>query len=528
MKKKYSGTLVTGTFLVVVTLILVFVNVIIAQLPPMRLDLTGNRQYSLSDATKNVLKRLDDRVKVQAYFTKDLPAPYNQSAAYVRDLLEEYATFAGGNLDYEFIDPGVDEGKKREVARKGIPPVQIQEIKNDQIGIKQAFMGIAVTYGTKKEVIPLVRQTENLEFELTSMIKRLSSQQLKTVAFSAGHGEPAINEKMKQVKAALEKNYRIITHDFGSTKEIPPDVSTMIVVGPQEKWSEEDTFYLDQLLMRGGTIAFLLDGVKVDLRQLFSAEPIDHGLFDVLTSYGVKPEKNLIVDPQCQRITLEGRQGNIQIRNLVSYPYIPTLTDLNRTQMLTRELGSLSLPFMSSLSVVSNRPGVIATVLARTSPRSWEERGVYPINPLEQKIRPPDAASGPFDGVAIATGKFTSYFAGRSEEGAPEYLKDPSKVLKESLDTRILVVGSGFLVLDGIANQDDLVFFLNSVDWLVQDPEMINIRNRGLSDRPIVDLSPAAKTALRYVNVIGVPLAFILFGIGRWQWRKARLRNFRL
>ncbi len=216
MKRKYTTTLMTGMFLVVVTLILVCVNVIVAQLPPMRLDLTSNRQYSLSDATKNVLKRLEDRVKVQAYFTKDLPAPYNQSAAYVRDLLEEYTTYAGGNLDFEFIDPGADEAKKHEVTRKGIMPVQIQEIKNDQIGIKQAFMGIVVSYGTKREAIPLVRQTENLEFELTGMIKRLSAQQLKTVAFSAGHGEPAPDEKMRRVKGELEKNYRVTTHDFNA------------------------------------------------------------------------------------------------------------------------------------------------------------------------------------------------------------------------------------------------------------------------------------------------------------------------
>jgi len=238
MKRKYTTTLMTGMYLVVVTLILICVNVIVAQLPPMRLDLTSNRQYSLSDASKNVLKHLEDRVKVRAYFTKDLPAPNNQSAAYLRDLLEEYATYAGGNHDFDFIDPGAEEAKKRELMRQGIMPVQIQEIKNDQIGIKQAYMGIAVSYGTKREVIPLVRQTENLEFELTSMIKRLSSQQLKTVAFSAGHGEPAPDEKMRRVKGELEKNYRVTTHDFTSVKEITEEVSTLIVVGPTEKWSD--------------------------------------------------------------------------------------------------------------------------------------------------------------------------------------------------------------------------------------------------------------------------------------------------
>ena len=89
-------------------------------------------------------------------------------------------------------------------------------------------------------------------------------------------------------------------------------------------------------------------------------------------------------------------------------------------------------------------------------------------------------------------------------------------------------MGSGFLPLDQLGDQEDYIFFVNAVDWLVQDPEMINIRNRGLSDRPIADLSPTAKSVMRYTNVIGVPLVFILFGIARWQWRKARLRNFKL
>jgi ABC-2 type transport system permease protein len=528
MKHKYTATLMTGMFLVAVTLILVCVNVIVAQLPPMRLDLTSNRQYSLSDATKNVLKRLEDRVKVQAYFTKDLPAPYNQSAAYVRDLLEEYSTYAGGNLDFEFIDPGGDEVKKREVARKGILPVQIQEIKNDQIGIKQAFMGIIVTYGTKKEDIPLVRQTEDLEFELTSMIKRLSSQQLKTVAFSAGHGEPALEEKLRRAKTELEKNYRVITHDFSTVKEIPDEVTTLVVVGPTEKWNDEDLFYLDQFLMRGGTVAFLLDGVKVDMTQLATAEPIDHGLFEILASYGIRPEKDLILDPQCKRITLETRQGPYQVRNVINYPYLPSLTDLNRNLMLTKEIGGLALPFMSSLTIVPSKATVTATVLARTSAKSWEEKGVYLINPMERKVRPAEAASGPFNGAVLAVGKFSSFFANKSSEGGSDYLSDPSKVLKESPETRILVVGSGFFPQDDYASPEDMIFFVNAVDWLAQDAEMIKIRNRGLSDRPIAVLTPAARSALRYVNVIGVPLVFILFGIGHWQWRKAKLRSFRI
>jgi ABC-type uncharacterized transport system involved in gliding motility auxiliary subunit len=216
------------------------------------------------------------------------------------------------------------------------------------------------------------------------------------------------------------------------------------------------------------------------------------------------------------------------VRNVINYPYFPSLTDLNRKQMLTKDIGSVSLPFMSSLTIIQNKAAVTSTVLARTSGKSWEEKGPYSVSPMERKVRPPEAASGPFDGVVMATGRFSSFFANKSGDGDAEYLKDPSKVLKESPETRILVAGSGFMPLDQVGDQEDHIFFVNAVDWLVQDPEMINIRNRGLSDRPIADLSPTARNVMRYINVIGVPLVFVLFGIARWQWRKTRLRNFRL
>lgn len=266
----------------------------------------------------------------------------------------------------------------------------------------------------------------------------------------------------------------------------------------------------------------------MNIAQLAGAEPLEHGFYEILAAYGVKLEKNLIVDPQCKRITLESRQGGYQVRNLINYPYIPALTDLNRDHLLTKEVGSLSLPFMSSITIVPNKAGVNSIVLARTSNKSWEEEGEYAVNPMERKVRPAQAASGPFNAMVVVSGRFSSFFAGKSGEGGANYLKDPSKVLKESPETRILVVGSGYLPQDGMSDEEDLIFFVNAVDWLAQDAELVKIRSRGLSDRPIADLTPAAKTTLRYANVVGVPLLFVLIGIGRWQWRRARLRNFRL
>jgi len=531
MKQRYGAAVMTGMFVAVLTLILVFVNIIVAQMPPMRIDLTSNGQYSLSEATKRVVGRLEDRVKVEAYFTKELPAPYNRHAAYLRDLLEEYAVYAKGNLAFEFIDPGAEDAMKREMMMKGIMPVQIQEVRNDQIGIKQAFMGVVVTYGANRDAIPVVRETDNLEYELTSIIKKLTSTDVKTVAFAAGHGESGLAEKMQRARSELQKNYKVITHDFKSAKEIPQNVSSLVIVGPTEKWSDEALFHLDQFIMRGGTVAFLLDNVKVDLKQLMNAQNLDHGLYDILASYGITTEKDLIVDPQCSRINVETQQGGFRIRNVVNFPYFPSITDLNRNHVLTRDIGSLTLPFVSSLSIASSKASLTYTVLARTSEKSWQEKSTYNINPLERKVRPQNAMAGPFNAAVAVSGSFTSFFADKvdkAKENGLDFIEDPAKVLKESSETRILVVGNGAIAQDEFTEQGAAAFFINAIDWLAQDSDMVKIRNRGLSDKPIPELSAATRQFVRYGNMLGVPLLFVLFGIARWQWRKARLRNFKL
>ncbi len=528
MKQGYTSKVMTGMFLVVVSMILVFANLIVAQLPPVRIDLTANAQYSLSEATKGVLARLEDRVRIEVYFTKDLPAPYNQHAAYVRDLLEEYQAYGKGSLAFEFIDPGTDDSQRQEMMMKGVYPVQIQQVKDDQIGIKQAFMGIVLNYGTKKESIPVVRSTDGLEYEMTGLIRKLTAQQLKTVAFALGHGEPRIDEKMQRIREELAKNYKITSHDFSTAKEIPENVTTLAIVSPAEKWSDEHLFYLDQFIMRGGTVAFLLDNVGVDLKQLVGAKEIDHGLYEILSSYGITPEKNLVLDPQCNRINVETMQGSFRIRNVVAYPYFPAIRDLNREHILTKEIGGLGLPFVSSLTVAQNKPNVTYNVLARTSNASWLEKGHYMVSPMERKVRPSNPTSGPFNVVVVANGKLTSFFGEPKKQEGAEYIKEPEKVLKESAETRILVVGDGSLAQDEFADQEGLIFTANAIDWLAQDSELIKIRNRGLADRPIVELGTGARQAIRYGNMLGIPVAFILFGIIRWQWRKNRLRGFRL
>ncbi len=527
MKNNVTNTMMDGVFLLILTAIILLVNVVVSQLPPLRVDLTESGMYSLTDASKNVVGRLEDRIKVEAYFTDNLPAPYNQHAAYVRDLLEEYQTYSKGNLVFEFIDPGKEETARQEMMMKGIPPVQIQELKNDEFGIKQAYMGIVLTYGTKKETVPVVQNTDKLEYDITSLIKKISTQELKSIAFSSGHGEPKLDEKMKRVKQELERNYKVISFDFTEKKDIPADVVTMLVIGPTESWTDEDKFKLDQFLMRGGTVGFFIDNVTVDLQQL-QAKDVDTGLGDMLTHYGITVEKNLIADPQCKRITVASQQGMFRMQHIVNFPFFPAINDLDRSHVLTGDIQELSFPFMSSLTVKQSNDKVQYSVLAKTTDQSWQEKGTYDINPMEPKTPPENPTRGPFNALAVATGRFDSFYADKADQGGVDYIQDPANVLKQSAPTRIMVIGDASMPQDEFFDPANVIFFVNAMDWLAQDGDLISIRTRGLTDRPLEKMEAGTKNLMRYMNLFGVPILLILFGIGRWQLRKMRYRNFKL
>ena len=185
MKTQKTHTLVR---VLVVFGILVLVNIISIRLFG-RLDLTSNRQFSLSEASRELMQNLDDRVTVKAYFTEDLPAPYNNNRRLVLDQLNEYKAYAGGNLQFDFVDPA-EEKTEQEAVQQGIAPVQVQVVKEDKFEVKRAFMGMVFLYEDRREVIPVLQNTANLEYEISSTIRRLTVRERKTIGFLSGHGEP--------------------------------------------------------------------------------------------------------------------------------------------------------------------------------------------------------------------------------------------------------------------------------------------------------------------------------------------------
>lgn len=500
-----------------------------------RLDLTRDRQFTLSDATITTLEELEDPVTVRAYFSKDLPPPLSSHARYVHDLLEEYYAYADGNLRYEFIDPlseetEADKEKKKEVkhdifgravreqtsverdlSAMGITPVQVRVNEDDKLEVKRAYLGIAINYGDKREVIPVVQDTGGLEYDLTTLIRKLTRERTPKIAVLQGHEGPDLQKDLGQAYGLMSQLYDVAPLDLTSSAKIPEDVDAILVVGPKTPFSEEEQKEIDRFIVNGGAAAFLLDEIKPNLQTL-ETEEANSGLSDLLASYGAAPEPGLVLDAQCATINISQQKGFMRITQPVNYPFIPQPRSLDPYHPLTRGLSQAVFPFMSPIKVsVPESSNVEAEILVHSSDRSWVESPPYDLNPLHRWTEDQVGAQAPHDLLVTLTGPIPSHFGASAAASDGQVPKG-----------RVLVAGGATFIQDQFLSMGNQALLLNLMDWLVLDDAMLAVRSRGLEAAPLKELTDGQRNAVKYANMLGLPLVFVAFGLVRWRVRERR------
>ena len=149
-----------------------------------RMDLTANKVYSISDASKKVVSTLSEPLTIKVFFTKDLPAPHNNTEQYLHDLLEEYSIYSNKYFNYRFYNVSSEAGEISEELREdqkladnyGIQPIQIQAIEKDEVKFQRAYMGLVLIHGDLIERIPTITTTEGLEYKLTTAIQKMNNK----------------------------------------------------------------------------------------------------------------------------------------------------------------------------------------------------------------------------------------------------------------------------------------------------------------------------------------------------------------
>ena len=500
-----------------------------------RLDLTKEKIFTISPASKRLVSTLPDRLTVKAFISGDLPQQVRGISRYLRDMLQEYETAGAGKVSWEVLDPSRDEKIKDEARRLKVQQARLSVFEKGKASVTESYLGVAFQYGGKVEAIPFVSDMSNLEYQISSLIRRLASKK-KKVGFTSGHGEPSVYQGLQAAREAL-KEHEVTGVDLTEGKTpIPQDVDVLVMVGPTAPVAERAKYELDQYLMRGKGMALFLDGMVLETpRGQFPpnqappriARSNNIGLRDQLEHYGVKLNDDLVMDKQNARVVLPA--GGDQ-RVIVNYPAFPVITNLSKTHAITRELKAFIPIFPSSLELMpearSGTSGVTATVLATCSPASWRQTGFFFFDPLRQPL--PTKELGPFNLGYVLQGKFKSFFAGKpvppaGPAGPPsEKATRPGAGQTSPTSARLVVFADSDLIKDqflGVYPQN-LLILQNAVDYLAEDESLIAIRAKAQTQRPLREVEDSTRTLAQYGNVVGLPALFVLFGVARWRLRK--------
>ena len=490
-RRRFQLFSLTGAFLVLG--ILAAANFVLS-IVPLRLDTSSGGAYSVSRATKSVLNKLDDTLVVRVVFSRELPPVYKLNEQYLIDLLTEYRRASHGKIRVEYFDPGASP-KNRELAIDyGVVPVQLDVMERDRHEVAERFMGVSFFYGDKTEAVPFIQDVQNLEYEITVRIKKLIDPTKRVIGFvgNSGASGPGYGKSYEPMQKPLEDLYEIRPVD--ASKPIDPDVRALWWLAPVDVSSPAVTANLVDFVKRGGSLGLMVDTHEVNVGQ-FRSTAIPFEWNSVLSEWGISVRNGFVVDGRCDRIQIRAIQGAYQMINVVDYPYFPLVTALDRSHPAARGIDAITMPFVSALEYKDAKPGIHYASLADSSAESYLEEHPIMVSPLDDRIRPPDAPSGPFHLAVLAEGKFGGDKVGR-----------------------VAVFGtSRFVRAEYPMRPSNYAYFFNFTDWLAQDDVLLAIRSKGFSRRPLRQYSDAGRSAIKLASMLVLPLLTLVLGLAVWR-----------
>ncbi|MFP2924499.1 GldG family protein [Pyxidicoccus sp. 3LG] len=507
-----------------------------------RFDATREQIYTLAKASQDTLAGLEDPVTVTAYFTDELPPPYSSNARYVRDLLEEFRAASRGQLSFEFLDPMSQEtaedqetkretkrdifgrvfreptSVERELAQEGIQPVEIRVIEDDEMQTKRAYMGIVIKHQEKKEVIPVVQDIRTLEYDLTTLVRKLTRPKTPVLGVLQGHDAPLLREKLTSLQTLLSQMYEVRPVDLSGKERVDADVDALLVIGPKTQLQPNELKAIDQFVMAGRSVAFFLDSVQVDLKT-FESGDATHGLGPLLATWGIQVGDKLVADVESAQLNVQERRGFMVVSMPVPYPFIPLLERLEGDSPITQGLSEVTLPFSTTVTATAPE-GAQATVLAKSSRKSWLEGKPYNIDPRRDWRSETVTPDGPHPLMVQVSGKLKSHFAAEAQSSTAS----GTPLLAESTgEPRVIVAGGSAALWDEFMGRPNQALLLNVADWLLLDPALLAMRTRGLAEAPLQqELSATTRNTVKFGNAFGIPVALAALGLIRWRRREAR------
>jgi gliding-associated putative ABC transporter substrate-binding component GldG len=465
-----------------------------------RLDITEDKRYTLSSATKAILKDLQEPVTITAYFSGDLPPRLDVVRRDFRDMLAEYENASDGMIVYEFLDPLKDEKIEAKANQEGVPTADVgfQSKEESKYTRQKAFMGAVVQYGDQTEVLPLIHTIIGMEYSLTTAIKKLTATDKPAIGFLQGHGETSM-QQLPHVLQNLNVLYEIQPVTLTDTARELDKYNTLAIVGPKDSLPASHIQQIDAFVKRGGKLLIALNRVTADLNNSLSSIPVTTGLETWLDHFGIHVQNNLILDANCQVISYGVPHGGFTEVRQAMFPYIFVVQKFGDHE-ITNGLEQVQLQFASGVNF-SGDSSLKFTPLLFSSDKSTTEPGSTYFN-IERKWSEQDF---PVKNLVIG-GAVEGSFSG----GVP---------------TRMIVFGDADFPVSSQRQQpnpDNISLFANSVDWLSDETGLVALRTKGATARPLDELEEGRKTFLKLLNFLLPVVLVILFGVFRLQTNRVK------
>ena len=510
-----------------VSLALIMTNLLVSNVV-LRLDLTAEKRHSISESTKNLLENQENGVKVDVYLDGDMNVGFLRLKKSVAYLLDEMDRYAAVGLNVKFTDPlkeATSEKTRNQIMakmqRKGLQPTMVHDYDNSGNTLQKVIFPWAVfSHAGDTISVPLLQNIagrsgdenlnssiENLEYAFTDALRILTQKEVVKVAFLEGHGE-AEEHFVYSLTEGLSRYYQVDRGVLGSDPNILNDYKVVIIAEPQTAFSESDKYILDQYIMRGGRVIWLVDGVATNGEV---GKPNDLNLTDQLFTYGVRIQPMMLLDIQCATVpintSLEGQEPNFAPMPWYYSPLLMTLP----SHAITRNIAPVKAEFSSYVEKVGENDSVSGTVLLCSSSKTALEKAPMQLSVDIVNLSPesPYFAYSYMPVAVLLEGKFKSVYANRL---APEGVVTAGvKPIKQSENTKMIVVADGSIALNSLqgfasgyeplplgydkymkmqfGNND---FMLNAVNYLADDGDWMQLRNKKISLR-ILDKEKVAK-----------------------------------
>lgn len=531
-----------------------------------RIDLTGEKRFTVSSATKKLLKTIDEPVSIDVFLKGNYPSGFKKLASSTQDLLNEFKEIAGNKIKYRFLSPdenveGTSTTYGDSLSALGLYPINLtSQVKEGQ---QQQFVYPVALVHYKDTVLPvmiykgkspLISFSElnsaeaMLEFNIANAIAKIIQKEKPVVAYATGNGEPQNLTVYDLVENTLKTDYTLFVFNLKTQPFIPQEFKLFIIVKPTEPFTDEEKLKLDQYVMNGGKLLMFIDRLNSEMDSLqIKNEVIAYDrelqLNDLAFKYGVRMNADLIMDLQCDQLPFD-INGNGQYE-LLAWNYFPVL-ESKSNHPINKNVGFIAGRFVNSMDTVEAE-GIRKTILLNSSVNARTIGTPALISGKENVNAPEDEKFKKqyIPAAVLLEGKFQSLYANRVSQSMVDSLqKYNTAFLPKCInDTKIIIVSDGDIILNSIAKANQPIpmgmnpytfgsekqfpfankdFLQNCMDYLIDQNGLSEAKSKDYTLRLLnTKKVEEEKTFWQIINIL-VPIAAVILFALFYQWHRKR------